>query len=150
MTIKESNLDYLQKIADEDVSHIKMKERTYGGSWKKRGGVGAFMMLARKWDRIEKIVGEEKVGVPRYDIFSAISQNPTGADSTTLAEIRDLRRYLMLVESEMMSEGVIAEPSVTGGFKTGHANMYIGTTGGNEEPFGFQVENEIGASGKKS
>lgn len=33
-----------------------------------------------------------------------------GGDGTALAEVRDLRRYLLLVESEMMTRGVVKEP----------------------------------------
>ena len=42
----------LQTIADSDVVALQEAEKSYGDSWRKRGGVGAFMMLARKWDRI--------------------------------------------------------------------------------------------------
>ena len=91
-------LRHLPAIAAQDVSTLQQKEQTYRGSWKKRGGVGAFMMLARKWDRLENITS-----LPRfnYDVFEAIAVDPTGADGTVLAEIRDLRCYLMLVEAEM-------------------------------------------------
>ena len=44
------------ELANEDIAVLKEKEKTYGESWKLRGGVGAFMMLARKWDRIENQV----------------------------------------------------------------------------------------------
>lgn len=90
-------LDKLPAIADTDVSELQRKEQTYRGSWKKRGGTGAFMMLARKWDRIENI--SENAG---YDIFDVLSKEGLdGADGTLIAEIRDLRRYLMLVEAEL-------------------------------------------------
>ena len=90
-------LDRLPWIASVDIEVLKRKEETYQGSWKKRGGVGAFMMLARKWDRLEQICSGHK-----YDIFQAIGPLMDGHDGTALAEIRDLRRYLMLVEAEMM------------------------------------------------
>ena len=52
------------------------------------------MMLARKWDRIEK-----QVEGYRYDIFDAMANDkrPEGL----LDDIRDLRRYLFLVDSYM-------------------------------------------------
>ena len=81
-------------LTDADVKALEVAETTYGDSWKKRGGVGAFMMLARKWDRIEN--QSTKVG---YDIFTAISNDPSA--SGILDDIRDLRRYLILVESFM-------------------------------------------------
>lgn len=94
------HMKYLSTISDEDVRFLHEREQTYQGSWKKRGGVGAFMMLARKWDRIENMLNN-------YDIFKAIADNPSGDDSTVLAEIRDLRRYLLLVEAEMVARGSV-------------------------------------------
>ena len=46
----------MRQIAQGDLEALKVAEESYGDSWKRRGGVGAFMMLARKWDRIEKQV----------------------------------------------------------------------------------------------
>jgi hypothetical protein len=45
------------------------------------------------------------------DIFTKIEAAPSGDDGTVLAEVRDLRRYLMLVEAEMMARGVVANPN---------------------------------------
>jgi hypothetical protein len=99
-----THLNYLSDVANGDVAHIMEKEKTYKGSWKKRGGVGAFMMLARKWDRLENILEASK---PPYDVFAAMKNNPSGSDGTILAEVRDLRRYLLLVEAEMVAQGVL-------------------------------------------
>lgn len=84
----------LKAIAEGDVAQLIVKEKEYKGSWKKRGGVGAFMMLARKWDRLEAQV--ENQG---YDIFEALQRDmrTTGL----IDDLGDLRRYLMLVEMEM-------------------------------------------------
>ena len=84
----------LRKLTEEDIERLVMAELSYGDSWKKRGGVGAFMMLARKWDRLEKQVWNYG-----WDIFKAIQDDdrPEGV----LDDIRDLRRYLLLVEEEM-------------------------------------------------
>jgi hypothetical protein len=40
----------------------KMKSKTYGDSWRKRGFVGVFMNIARKFDRVENIVKDAAVG----------------------------------------------------------------------------------------
>ena len=45
--------DKMRALTDADVKALEVAEKSYGDSWKKRGGIGAFMMLARKWDRIE-------------------------------------------------------------------------------------------------
>jgi hypothetical protein len=81
-------------LSKQDVVGLHNSEKSYGDSWKQRGGVGAFMMLARKWDRIEKQVEEY-----RYDVFDAMANDkrPEGL----LDDIRDLRRYLFLVDSHM-------------------------------------------------
>lgn len=89
-----STSDYknILKIAENDVEVLVDKGKSYGDSWKKRGGVGAFMMLARKWDRIENIASQYD-----YNIFAAGADNAGGV----LDDIADLRRYLLLVEDEV-------------------------------------------------
>jgi hypothetical protein len=54
-------------------------------------------MLARKWDRLEYMV-ESQFG---HDVIRAGLSDLSGADGSPLAEIRDLRRYLLLVEAEL-------------------------------------------------
>lgn len=97
------HLNYLRSVANQDVEQIQNKERTYKGSWKKRGGVGAAMMLLRKVDRLENMLEERK-----YDVFK---EPGDGSDGTMIAEIRDLRSYLLLVEAEMVARGVVAMES---------------------------------------
>jgi|TARA_Y100001938_G_scaffold139611_1_gene206700 hypothetical protein len=94
---KEQRSKIIQRVnvlASEDVKGLHNAEQSYGDSWKKRGGIGAFMMLARKWDRIEKQSCDYT-----YDIFLALEEDkrPEGL----IDDIRDLRRYLLLVEAEM-------------------------------------------------
>jgi len=88
------HLVHLKNVALEDAMVTEITDTDYAASWKKRGGVGAFMMLARKWDRLENTV--EQAG---YDIFQAVAKDsrPEGA----IDDIRDLRRYLLLVEAEL-------------------------------------------------
>ena len=91
-----SNFNIIRKLANLDVSKLEQAEHSYGDSWRKRGGIGAFMMLARKWDRIENQVTKDG-----YDIFESIYNDPS--DTGILDDIRDLRRYLLLVEGFMTS-----------------------------------------------
>lgn len=102
------HMEFLEAVAASDVDAVRQKESTYQGSWKRRGGVGAFMMLARKWDRLETMLG----GSYKYDIFQAIAaqRDQDEADGTTIAEVRDLRRYLILVEAEMLARDVVMLP----------------------------------------
>jgi hypothetical protein len=82
-------------IAQKDIRVLEKKNLTYNDSWKQRGGIGAFMMAARKWDRLENIA--ETSG---YNIFDAELMED-GSDDGMLAQIQDLRRYLFLIEMEI-------------------------------------------------
>ena len=84
----------LKKLTNKDIDSLELAEKSYGDSWKRRGGVGAFMMLARKWDRLENKVEEFN-----WDVFEAIESDLR--DEGILDDIRDLRRYLLLVEDYM-------------------------------------------------
>lgn len=126
------HLAFVNDLALQDAAAVHAKEKTYQGSWKRRGGVGAFMMLARKWDRIETIVttrfpvrtilGDELIGGPaKYDIFEHIQHDPS--DAGLLDDIRDLRRYLLLVEAEMVNQGTVSRADkTTSSFSTGVEN----------------------------
>ncbi len=94
----------LNLVASADVAGLVKAQRSYGTSWRNRGGVGAFMMLARKWDRLENQT--KKHG---WDIFKAIEADtrPEGI----MDDIRDLRRYLLLVEEHVTARG-LAVPQV--------------------------------------
>jgi hypothetical protein len=97
MMNKLNKFEEMRGISYDDVNKLEKAEESYGNSWKQRGGVGAFMMLARKWDRIEN-----QVKSLSYDVFKAIEKDsrPEGI----LDDIRDLRRYLLLVEQHMLEE----------------------------------------------
>jgi hypothetical protein len=107
----EGFLELLPVVAQEDAAGLERAYVSYGPSWKQRGGVGAFMMLARKWDRLENqlkrlVPGEASqsgLGAMPYDIFGHViaDQRAEGV----IDDIRDLRRYLMLVEAEMRARG---------------------------------------------
>lgn len=83
------------KIAKTDVETLMQKGKTYGNSWKKRGGVDSYMMLCRKWDRIE-----EQVSKAGYNILEALVAEGDVRDGL-LDDVRDLRCYLLLVEEEV-------------------------------------------------
>ncbi len=105
-------LSHMNDVAKEDVGALVKAQTSYGNSWKQRGGVGAFMMLARKWDRIEQRMGQTPVLLfdsditfadggddgDRFDILQHLmaDDRPEGV----IDDIRDLRRYLILIESE--------------------------------------------------
>jgi len=90
-----NNYKLIEDLAWGDVEVLKEAEKSYGTSWKQRGGIGAFMMLARKWDRLENQV--KKNG---YDVFLSALEDQRAEG--ILDDIRDLRQYLLLVESHCL------------------------------------------------
>lgn len=142
-------LDELQGIATEDVRFLKEREKTYQGSWCAAGGRSAWFMLRRKIDRILNMMQRpEPPKIPGFDlnnlisksqideevldylyksyfsedIFRKIEENPSGRDSTVLAEVRDLRRYLLLVESYMVATKVVSNKKWEKDDESLHAN----------------------------
>lgn len=90
-----AHLNILPELLRSDLDNVHAAEQSYQASWKRRGGVGAFMMMARKWDRLEPRVA--KYG---YDIFTAIAHDKRREGA--IDDVRDLRRYLALVECEVL------------------------------------------------
>jgi len=99
MASEKTYLDFLSDIAAEDVSGIITAEAQYGASWKKRGGAGAYMVMVRKFDRLEQAMPKFN-----YDIFDAVVQDPRSEG--VLDDIRDARRYLYLIEAEIRARGI--------------------------------------------
>ncbi len=83
--------EQMRDLAQQDLTQLISAEKSYGNSWRRRGGTGAFMMLARKFDRIE-----QQSKTVSWDIFEA-ARRYKGEDGL-LDDIGDLRRYLLLVE----------------------------------------------------
>jgi|TARA_Y100000114_G_scaffold84686_1_gene78229 hypothetical protein len=90
-----ADFNLMKEIAQNDLQALQRAEQSYGDSWKRRGGVGAFMMLARKFDRVEH--QSNKHG---WDVFEAGAVY--SGEAGLLDDIRDLRRYLLLVEQEIL------------------------------------------------
>jgi hypothetical protein len=128
-----SYTNYLSEISRSDVEVVVDKDLQYGSSWKRRGGVGAYMMLARKMDRIETALtphpddetrangSTEFHRVAPWDIFGAIEADHR--DEGILDDIRDLRRYLLLVEAEMRARETKKQSQAT--------------VPGSDRPFGY-------------
>lgn len=141
------HLGHLEPICAADVQQLNEKERQYGASWKSRGGVGAFMMLARKWDRLENMIRDMRtytvdpttkrtITAGPYDIFAHTqAQTQQGGAETLMDTIGDLRRYLLLVEAEIIRQEMDGVPlgltqDIEGGIEvtTEHVND-IGANG---------------------
>ncbi len=119
-------LDQLQPIADDDVRAIEEKETDYGDSWRRNGGIGAFMIFARKWDRIKQRVTtevappqEQQIDLDLPDLDKASGPMKASRDNILehiaadrraepiLDDIRDLRQFLLLTEAEMVARGAV-------------------------------------------
>lgn len=85
--------DPFADVAARDVEELRVKNANYGESWKRRGGVGAFMMLARKWDRLDNLLAPTGGGA---SLDHVLARNP----GNVLDDVGDLRRYLLLVADE--------------------------------------------------
>lgn len=86
-------LEMARHTAQEDQTTLIGKGLHYGDSWKRRGGVGAFMMLARKWDRLDNLLSMAGSGP---QLYTTLQHNPGQVQD----DVHDLRRYLLLVEDE--------------------------------------------------
>lgn len=105
----------IKSVTDGHVKGLLKAQESYGDSWKRRGGVGAFMMLARKWDRLENRVQQDVIGrgnrpAPQWDVFAHIEADERSEG--IIDDIRDLCRYLILVEAEMLRRGSAAAKSL--------------------------------------
>lgn len=94
------HMSYLPGVLENDRELVELKEGQYQGSWKKRGGCGAFMVLARKWDRLEAYL--EGRG---WDIFGAALDDER--EEGLRSDIQDLRCYLALVEAELRRQETV-------------------------------------------
>lgn len=94
-----SNWENIKGIAQKDLEALSRAQSSYGDSWRRRGGIGAFMMLARKFDRIEH--QSEKHG---WNVFEA--GEVYKGEAGLLDDIRDLRRYLLLVEDYILTNTI--------------------------------------------
>lgn len=91
----QTGLEYhagLLPIALADVTTALGLDTQYKGSWRQRGGIGAFFTICRKWDRIEAAAAKH-----RYNFVDMVVEDdrPEGV----MDDIRDLRRYLLLLEA---------------------------------------------------
>ena len=129
----------MHAILERDVGRLVEKDKGYGRSWMRRGGVGAFMMLARKWDRLEQRVcqlglttGVIGIASIKWDIFLHLELDKR--EEGLIDDIRDLRNYLLLVEEEMMEQEVLPDINAESAAHEDHTGM--------EHPFGFDADRE--------
>ena len=73
---------------EEDERVLRKKDAEYGGSWQRRGGIGAFFAAVRKVDRLENSL--KTFG----DLRKALDID--GREEGVRDDIGDLRRYLVI------------------------------------------------------
>ncbi len=128
----------LHFITEALVEFVNDKDVQYGSSWRKRGGVGAFMVMARKWDRIEQAC--ETRHPAKYDIFNVFEAD--GRNETVLDDCLDLVGYLLILVEHMIEIGHVT------GIKELHMSFVSSTQTGETEPsgmahpFGFDEEKD--------
>ena len=101
-----TNWENIKGIAQKDLEALSRAQSSYGDSWRRRGGGGAFMMLARKFDRIEH--QSEK---HNWNVFEA--GEVYKGEAGLLDDIRDLRRYLLLVEDYILTNTIEIEDELS-------------------------------------
>lgn len=118
-----NRLDYhehLGKICERDVQYVREKDTQYDASWKRHGGAGAFFTIVRPWDRFYHMATGPAASGHEHDIFRIIrAQGLSGPDGSMIACVRDLRRYLLLLEAEMTEQLCAHKDAVTLGTITG-------------------------------
>lgn len=109
----------LEYVVDDDVTALVESRVHYGDSWRAEGGFSAWFNIKRKIDRLVRLLGREPETIQdkespesgpfvreRYDIFAHIHADLARGGETVLDTVRDLRRYLTLVEAFLVEEGV--------------------------------------------
>lgn len=74
-----------------DCETLRSKDKEYGGSWCRRGGQGAFAMVARKFDRIDNAIQKFQT------LSELIAQDQR--EEGVLDDLQDMRCYLLLILS---------------------------------------------------
>lgn len=93
-------IDLVKEIALEIAETLVKKDAEYGGSWLRRGGVGAYMMKVRKSDRLE-----EQARRRGYDVFAAMRD--TEASGEKLSDtLLDDAGYAILILAEARARGI--------------------------------------------
>lgn len=98
--MSKEHLDHLARIVTECEQLVRAKEDIYGGSWKQRGGVGAYFVSVRKFDSLEALVKAKG-----YDVFADLTHKGDGTIEDTL---RDIVGYGLLILSERRRLRVLA------------------------------------------
>ena len=128
----------LNAITEELVKFVGEKDLHYGSSWRKRGGAGAFFVIARKWDRIEKAC--ETLESAKYDIFNVFETDDRR--ETILDDCLDLVGYLLILVEHMIEIGHVTGIKELRMSFVSSTPMVESEPSGMTKPFGFEEEEE--------
>ena len=95
LIMNDRRLELMQAHSEQIIRGVALKNNEYGDSWKARGGPGAYMTFARKWDRLEAQC--KKNG---YDIFDLLDKEDDEVMESIGMTIDDLIGYLLLLRAD--------------------------------------------------
>ena len=102
----------LQAVTEDDVTALIESRIHYGDSWRAEGGFSAWFNIKRKVDRLVKLMSRDATPTrDRYDIFGHIQSDLAEGGEAVLDAVRDMRRYLILVEAHLVQQKVKLPPS---------------------------------------
>jgi hypothetical protein len=114
----EKHIQMASLVASDDVEYLTKKDKTHYEAWKKGGGRGAWFAVLKKIHQLEQVMQlpndplSLQDAVIADDIFAKIEQHPDGGKGTALDLVRSIRRYLLLIEAEMVARNVAGTPSL--------------------------------------
>ena len=140
-------LYHLKVITKKLVEFVNDKDIQYGSSWRKRGGAGAFMVIARKWDRIEQACEKETA---TYDIFNVFKEEDRR--ETILDDCLDLVGYLLILVEHMVEIGHVTKieglnmgfvPTVLTKAELLKSGVLKSRVSGMDHPHGFDEDQDL-------
>ena len=87
----------IEDMARSDNDQLYEADKSYGDSWCKRQGPGAWMVTVRKYDRLEN-----QLKNMNYDIFGLLMEDTS--EDGPWDDIGDLTRYLLLIRCYVQLE----------------------------------------------
>lgn len=73
--MEQKRKELLTKITEDLIKLMGEKAKSYSDSWKSREGIGAFMNISRKWDRLENRCQKHN-----FNIFKALETDEKGIE----------------------------------------------------------------------
>lgn len=93
----------LEIVTKQDLEGVLVGEEEYSRSWLRHGSVGAFFTMIRCMHRFDVLCSRPASNNIEYDVFQHCLDSI--GDSGVLNSVRDARRYLLLLEAELIRLG---------------------------------------------